>query len=277
MATPAYYKWSDTLGADFTKKVLLVCENRPCTVDDFVSYVNQTSDFKSTMLYPNNVRQMINRMGDAKIVEEHARQVPVRFPEFSKLLKEYQDGILLYRIEQDEIWKKIVVNDSLLKVFHSQNKEKFRWSPRVSFLEVYVTTDSVVNLAYNEILSGKDFKDVAERYTMRPGYKEKKGVWELTPVETNEVTRRAFAVPIDSVSRPFQYPTGWSIVKPIAKDSAHAKTFEEATPELLSAYQENASKIREEEWLKELRNRYPVVLKKEALSEAFKKKPVAQQ
>jgi parvulin-like peptidyl-prolyl isomerase len=214
-------------------------------------------------------------MADAKIVDEHARQIPDRYPEFSKLLKEYQDGILLYRIEQDEIWKKIVVNDSLLKIFHGENKEKFRWPARVSFAEVYVTTDSVVNLAYKEIKSGKDFSDVAERYTMRPGYKEKKGVWELTPVETNEVTRRAAAVPIDSISRPFQYPTGWSIVKVIAKDSAHAKTFTEATPELLSAYQEHASKIREEEWLMELRNRYPVVLKKEVLSEAFKNTPVA--
>ena len=271
--TPASSSWSDTLAPALMKKVLLVCQGRPYTVGDFVEHVNASSELKSMLLQPNNVQQMINRMADAKIVDEHARQIPDLYPEFSKLLKEYQDGILLYRVEQDEIWKKIVVNDSLLKIFHSENKEKFRWPPRVSFAEVYVTTDSVVNLAYNEIKSGKDFNDVAERYTMRPGYKEKKGVWELTPMETNEVTRRAFAVPIDSVSRPFQYPTGWSIVKPIAKDSAHAKTFTEATPELLSAYQEHASKVREEEWLTELRNRYPVVLKKEVLSEAFKKTP----
>ena len=273
--TPASFSWSDTLAPELKKKVLMVCQGRPFTVGDFVEHVNETSDLKTMLLQSNNVQQMINRMADAKIVEEHAREIPDRYPEFSKLLKEYQDGILLYRIEQDEIWKKIVVNDSLLKIFHGENKEKFRWPPRVSFAEVYVTTDSVVNLAYKEIMSGKKFSDVAERYTMRPGYKEKKGLWDLTPVETNEVTHRAFAVPIDSVSRPFQYPTGWSIVKPIAKDTAHAKTFTEATPELLSAYQEHASKVREEEWLTELRNRYPVALKKEVLSEAFKKTPVA--
>ena len=66
-------------------------------------------------------------------------------------------------------------------------------------------------------------------------------------------------------------------VKAISKDSAHAKTFEEATPELLSAYQEHASKVREQNWLTELRNHYPVVLRKELLSEAFKRKPVAKQ
>lgn len=272
--TSASYTWSDTLSPELRKKVLLVCQGRPYTVEDFVAHVNVTAELKAMLLQSKNVQQMINKMADAKIVEENARQIPQRYPAFNKLLKEYQDGILLYRIEQDEIWKKIVVNDSLLKIFHGESKEKFRWPARVSFAEVYVTTDSVANLAYKEILSGKDFGDVAERYTMRPGYKEKKGVWELTPVETNEVTKRASSVPIDSVSPPFQYPTGWSIVKVIAKDSAHTKTFAEATPELLSAYQEHASKVREEEWLTELRNRYPIVLRKEALSEAFKKKPV---
>ena len=275
--TPSTSTWSDTLKSDFKTKVLFLCENRPSTVDDFVQHVNASGEFKSVFLYPKDVRHMVERMSGAKVVEENARLVPQRYPAFSKLLKEYQDGILLYRIEQDEIWKKVVVNDSLLKIFHSQSKEKFRWPVRVSFAEVYVTTDSVVNLAYKEILSGKDFNDVAERYTMRPGYKEKKGMWELTPVETNEVTHHAFAVPIDSIAPPFNHTTGWSIVKAISKDSAHAKTFEEATPELLSAYQEHASKVREQNWLTELRNHYPVVLRKELLSEAFKRKPVAKQ
>jgi peptidyl-prolyl cis-trans isomerase SurA len=275
--TPVSYTWSDTLTSELKTKVLLVCQGRPFTVADFVEHVNATAELKSLLLQSNNVRQMVNRMADAKIVEEHARQIPDRYPAFNKLLKEYQDGILLYRIEQDEIWKKIVVNDSLLKIFHGENKEKFRWPARVSFAEVYVTTDSVANLAYKEIKSGKNFSDVAERYTMRSGYKEKKGVWELTPVETNEVTQHAFSMAVDSIAPPFKYATGLSILKTIAKDSAHAKTFTESTPELLSAYQEHASKVREDEWLTELKNRYPVVLRKEVLSEAFKKTPVAKQ
>jgi len=275
--TPSSITWSDTLAPDLKKKVLFLCEERRYTVEDFVAHVNTTVEFKSMFLHPKSVQQMIDRMAEAKIVEENALKIPERYPAFNRLLKEYQDGILLYRIEQDEIWKKVVVNDSLLKIFHSQNVEKFRWPERVSFSEVYATSDSVVNLAYKEIMAGKNFNDVAERYTMRPGYKEKKGAWELTPVGTNEVTGRAFSMRVDSITPPFKHVTGWSIVKTIAKDSAHAKTFEEATPELLSSYQEHASKVREQEWLAELRNRYPVVLRKETLSEAFKRKPVARQ
>jgi peptidyl-prolyl cis-trans isomerase SurA len=275
--TPAAYTWSDTLSADLKKKVLFLIGDRRNTVEDFVTYVSATADLKSMLLLPKNVEQMINKMADAKIVEEHAREIPGRYPEFNKLLKEYEDGILLYRIEQDEIWKKVVVNDSLLKIYYGENKEKFRWPERVNFAEVFLTSDSIAQVAYKEILKGKKFSDVAEQYTMRQGYKEKKGEWGLTVTTLNDVSRYAAGLAVDSTAPPFSHPGGWSIVKVLAKDSSRVKSFEESTPELLSAYQEYAAKAREQEWLSELKTRYPVVLKKEVLPEAFKRKPVAQQ
>jgi peptidyl-prolyl cis-trans isomerase SurA len=246
-------------------------------VEDFVAHVNTTTEFKSLGLVPKSVQLMVNRMSEAKIVEENARRVPDRYPAFNKLLKEYQDGILLYRIEQDEIWKKIVVNDSLLKVYHDANKEKFRWPERVNFAEILVTSDSLAQVAYKEIQKGKEFGEVAEKYTMRQGYKEKKGSWGLTPNSLNELSRYAAVLAIDSISPPFAHPNGWSIINVLEKDSSRAKSFDEAMPELLSAYQEHAAKMREQEWLTDLKARHPVLLRKEVLSEAFKRKPVAKQ
>jgi peptidyl-prolyl cis-trans isomerase SurA len=277
MVTPTFAKWSDTLAPELKTKVLFKCENRPYTVEDFVAHVNATADFKSSVLDAKNVQNMINRMGDAKLVEEHARQIPERYASFNKLLKEYQDGILLYRIEQDEIWKKVVVNDSLLQIYYNENMEKFRWPERVNFTEIYLTSDSLAQVAYKQVLKGKNFSDVAEQFTMRQGYKEKKGEWGFTPNSLNEVTRYAAGLPVDSIAPPFANSGGWSIVKVLGKDTSHVKSFEESTPELLSAYQENAAKVREQEWLSELKTRFPIILRKELLPQAFKGKPVDKQ
>ncbi len=78
---------------------------------------------------------------------------------------------------------------------------------------------------------------------------------------------------IDSVSTFFQYENGWSIIKALGRDSAHTKTFEEAGPELASAFQEQASKVREQNWLTLLRQKYGVAVNDAMLAEAFKKKP----
>ena len=275
--TPASWVWSDTLTPAMKKMVLITCEGRPVTIGDFVEQVNNSAEFKSLFLTPKNVSHMVERLSEVKLMEEHARQVPQRYPAFSKLLREYQDGILLYRIEQDEVWKKVVVNDSLLKIYYGQTKENYRWPKRVNFAEIYATTDSVIQLAYAEIKKGKDFGEVAEKFTMRAGYKEKKGIWGFTPDSVNIFSRYAAKLRIDSIAPPFAQPDGWSIIKVIAKDSAHIKTFEESTPELMSAYQEYASKVRQEDWLTDLKSRYPVMYNKLLLLEAFKRKPVATQ
>jgi parvulin-like peptidyl-prolyl isomerase len=79
---------------------------------------------------------------------------------------------------------------------------------------------------------------------------------------------------VDSVTAPFKYQNGWSIIKVIGKDSACVKTFEEAMPEVASGYQEIVSKKREQEWVEALKNKYPVTVNKEALTQAFKRKRV---
>jgi hypothetical protein len=134
-----------------------------------------------------------------------------------------------------------------------------------------------VRAAFKEIKAGKEFGDVAEKYTMRSGYKEKKGMWGLTPNSSNEISSHAATLAVDSISQPFEHANGWSIIKVLGKDSSRVKTFEEAKPELMSTYQESAAKLRQDEWVTELKQRYPVVLNREMLMQAFKRKPVATQ
>ena len=273
--TPSNWTWSDTLTSARKKQTLFTCEGRPYSINDFVEHVNASAEFKGMVLNPKNIQYMITRMSEAKIVEEHARHVPDRYTGFSKLLKEYEDGILLYRIEQDEVWKKVVVNDSLLKEYYNANKAKFMWPNRVNFAEIFTTRDSLAQAAYKELQAGKDFGEVAEKYTMRAGYKEKKGLWGLTPDSLNFYSRYAAKLPVDSTTAPFEHPDGYSIIHVIAKDPAHEKSYEEAMPELMSSYQEYAAKQRLERWLSDLRAKYTVVLHKELLPEAFTRKPVA--
>jgi peptidyl-prolyl cis-trans isomerase SurA len=275
--SPGSSTWADTLTPQLRQRTLFTCNDRKYTVNDFIDHVNMTNEFRTMLLNPRSVQYMIERMSEGKIVEEHARQVPKRYPAFSKLLREYQDGILLYRVEQDEVWKKVVVNDSLLKVFYDSTKSNYRWPYRVNFAEIFVTSDSLIKVAYQEVKSGKDFGEVAERYTMRSGYKEKKGEWGWTPTVANDLSRRAALLKVDSISAPFESADGWSVVKSLGRDSARTKTFEEAKPELMSTYQEQASKLRQDQWVSELKQRYPVVLNRELLLQAFKRKPVATQ
>jgi peptidyl-prolyl cis-trans isomerase SurA len=271
------YGWKDTLTAEVLKLTIIRTTGHPFTANDFTEKMLTTNEYKNYPLSPDNIWLLANKMLDVAAIEEHARHAVDRFPILSNLLKEYEEGILLYRIEQDEVWKKVIVNDSLLREYYNLHKEEYRWPDRVYFAEIFTLADSAAKEAYWKVKYGEEFYDVAQEYTNRAGYKEKKGIWGYQPYTLNELSSKASTMDVDSVSEPFQYQSGWSIIKTIAKDPPHIKSFEDATPEVASGYQEAATKKREQDWVETLKNKYPVTLIKEALKDAFKRKRVEDQ
>ncbi|MGD1043928.1 MAG: peptidylprolyl isomerase [Bacteroidota bacterium] len=269
--------WKDTLSAEMLKTTIIHSIGKPFTINDFAENVITTNDLKSYILTPDNIWMLTNKLLDVAAVREHARHAAERYPVLASLLKEYEEGILLYRVEQDEIWKKVMVNDSLLKEYYNAHKEEYRWPERVNFAEIFTVTDSIAKAAYWKVQYGENFLDVAEEYTNRSGYQEKKGVWGFQPFATNDLSLKASIMAVDSVSEPFQYQSGWSIIKTLAKDSAHVKSFEDATAEVAGGYQEAATKQREQDWVEALKKKYPVTINKEVLTEAFKRKRVESQ
>ena len=275
--TAGIYGWKDTLTAEVLKMTIIHTTGTPFTVNDFAEKMLTTDEFKTYPLSPVSIWLIANKLLDVVAVEEDARHSSERFPFLASLLKEYEEGILLYRIEQDEVWKKVIVNDSLLREYYAMHKEEYRWPERVCFAEIFTLADSAAKEAYWKVKYGEDFYDVAQEYTNRSGYKEKKGDWGYQPDTLNNLSIKASTMAVDSVSEPFEFQSGWSIIKTIAKDPPHVKSFEDATPEVASGYQEVATKKREQEWVETLKNKYPVTINKEALKDAFKRKRVEDQ
>jgi len=262
--------WRNTLPAEFLEKTLLRGGILTMTVGDAIEKMQENNEFQRESFTHQYLQQTIYTMAENLSLDEYALSRIPHYPALDLLLNEYADGLLLDKIEQEEVWKKIPVSDSLLQRYFEQHKENYRWSSRVNFAEIYVPTDSTANAIYKKIRQGKNFQELAEKNTTRPGYQEKKGVWGFQLFAANSLSDIASKLPIDSVTPPFRYEEGWSILKVLARDSAQAKTFEEAKPEVLSEYQNDAVERRKLEWVKELRNKYPVVINSEILGEAVK-------
>ncbi len=86
----------------------------------------------------------------------------------------------------------------------------------------------------------------------------------------DERSKKADSLAIDGVSPPFYYQNGYSLVRLEAREPARQKTFEEATPEVSTSFQDAESKRLEKEWMNGLKARFPVLEYKESLKDAFK-------
>lgn len=271
--TPSSDDWTREVKSEWLLQPLFSYAGKSFTVRQFLDYVRSDQELRATQWTAEQLESMLDQIVKSLLLEHHGSTAADRHPGFSRLMKEYENGVLIYRLDQDEIWKKIQMNDSLLQAFYDTTKDEYTFEDRVRFLEIHVPTDSAATAMYQRIVRGEDFRALAEAYTTRPGYKEKKGEWELLPVRNNGLTQRAGSMAVDSVSLPFAFEGGWSIIKTLAREPARTKTFQEALPEVTSKYQEQASKEREHKWIESLKSRYPVTINPERLSDAFKSRP----
>jgi len=264
--------WQDTLTAEILKETLIKSKDSQFKVKDFIEKIATTNENNDFSLNPPGVWVLVKKIVDVVALEQQARHAAKKYPLLVQLVQESKEATLKERIEQDEVRGKIVVNDSLLRKYFDAHTDEYRWPERVNFAEIHTSTDSIAKVVYDKIKKGMDFLNAAKEYTNRSGYREKKGVWGFQVFAFNNLSLKASKMAIDSVTAPFKFEGGWSIIKALGRDSAKVKTFEEAIPEVTTAYQEEASIRREQEWIKFLMKKYPVTINKEVLTNAFKEK-----
>ncbi len=298
-------KWDSTISSKVRSSILFTFTNTKITVDSVIALSKNNAELKNLDLKSTaTVPAIINKVGIGLVTEYHARQLESKFPEFGRTMKEYEEGILLFKAEQENVWNKVQPSDSLLKRFHADRRANYTWPERVNIQEIFVATDSIARFVKNAMvgytvnslvvkksktksknkriefdtikisIAPISFDSAAVRFNTRGTSIEKRGVLGLQPITTNDLTSRAWNMPSKDTSAYFPFEGGFSFIKPIQKDAAREKTFAETASEVSSAFQEFETKRLSDAWYENLKKKYPVQLSKEALAKTFAKETV---
>jgi peptidyl-prolyl cis-trans isomerase SurA len=199
-----------------------------------------------------------------------ARDVSARFPEFEKIMDDYKNGIMLFELENKRIWTKVVPDSTKERKYYEEHKARFMWSERVDVSEIYVYNDSQSTALYKRVINGENFDTLAKKYTERPGFKEKAGHWGLMTKDENEMSKKAFDFTVDDVKEPFNFQSGFSVVKLNRRVPIAQKTYDEARQEVASQYQDELSSELRLDWVNELRKKYKRIINTKVIEEAWK-------
>lgn len=290
--------WDSTVTAQIRDRVLLTYGTEKVTVGTVIDLSKENIELKGLLLKdPATVETIVTKVGNGLIAEYYARQMENTFPDFARTMKEYEDGILLFKAEQENVWNKVQPTDSALRLYYDANRSKYTFPDRIEIQEIYVQNDSLVQLVKKAIngysvdslvakksrarskkvqydtitiaIAPISFDSAAALYNKRGTTMEKRGNWGMIPVSTNDLTARAWTMAAGDSLNPVPYENGFSFVKVIKKDPAREKTFEEAQSEVSGAFQEYETKRLSDNWYETLKKKYPVVLKPEALQQTF--------
>ena len=261
-------KWDSSFTAAVRAREIFSFAGQKITIDSVINLVKAEKDLQGLPLaLRGSSIKILDKASKDLLLEYKARSIESEFPDFDKTIKEYEEGSVLFKAEQNEVWNKISTSDSALHVYYDANRSKFTWPDRVNVQEIFVPTDSaskVVAFLLNK--QNLPFDSVAAQFNSRLSTKQKNGVWGLMPTASNALTQKAWNMNVGEMSDFFPYENGFSIIKVLEKSPAGDKTFTEAGSELSSAFQESESKRLENEWYESLLKKYPVSVYKEALT-----------
>jgi peptidyl-prolyl cis-trans isomerase SurA len=267
--------WDSSFTAATRAKELFSFAGEKISVDSVIRLVSANQELRGLPLSsPSTFTTIVDKISKNLIVEFKARTMETQYPDFARIMKEYEEGIMLFKAEQNEVWNKVMINDSAMHIYFNANRSKYTWPDRVNIQEIFIPTDSVGKVVTFLLKKQKlPFDSVAAQYNTRQSTIDKRGDWGMIPVTTNDLTQRGWTMKQGEVSESFPYENGHTIIRVLGKDPAREKMFQEAGSELSSAFQEFESKRLENEWYESLKKRYPITKNKEALKDVSEQAP----
>ena len=244
--------------------------NHTETVNDFYSKIKSDTEFSGKKFTADILNKGVKKLSEQLLLEEKALSLEKSDAQFADLMKDYQNGIFIFKLQEEEVWNKVTVDSVKLYDFYQKNIQKYSWPDRVAYTEIYSKKDSVIKSYYSLLKSGENF-DVLAANTERTQVKDKNGKYDLQAVGSTEFSKIVNGLTnIGDYTEPVPNPGGFSILRLDFKAPARLKTFEEAKAEVSGQYQEYESKRLENEYIDSLKKKYSPVIYYDELRSAFK-------
>ncbi|MCX7735161.1 MAG: peptidylprolyl isomerase [Candidatus Kapabacteria bacterium] len=260
--------WSKDISPELRNKNLYTFNNNNYKVDYVINRMNKQNDLRGFGLNTNDFKVAIDKLTDPLVYDAISPQLEKEYPDYANLLKEFKDGILLFKVEAMEVWDKLKFDSVLARSYWDTTKHKYITQPIYDISEIYVLSDSLANDIYNRLKAGSDFAELAKQHTQRAGYREKNGHWGRVTAKDNQLAKIVIEDNLKpgEFSKPHRYDNGFSIVKLNDYEAPRQKTFEEAIPDFAPTFQDLLQKHLSEKWISSLKAKYNVKVDKDKLT-----------
>jgi peptidyl-prolyl cis-trans isomerase SurA len=109
--------------------VIATYKDGKVSITDFVSYLGRNRDFMASMATTENLSSVINNSADNAILMKVAVKENVeKDPDYIAQLTEYENGLLSFKVDQEELWRNIKITPEELSAYYESNKDKYSFT-----------------------------------------------------------------------------------------------------------------------------------------------------
>lgn len=240
------------------REVIFTFDHSSGTIDTAISIAKGDKDLQGQILNWRGLNMIVDQAANKLVFDHYALAEARTYPAFDSLMTQYEDGILIYNVERNNVWDKIETSDSLLKPYYFAHISRYYWPRRVDLSEIHVATDSAAKAIYRMLKDGDSFDTLAAKYNKSPRLVKEDGHAGMFADSSSALAIKAFTMKEGEFSKPIVYDYGYSIIKVNKFVPSQPKTFEEAKGEVSSDYQDVESKRIQKSWLERLRKEFGV-------------------
>ena len=265
--------WADGIKKESYDKVIYKFQNNTVDIEQFIKDINTKTELKGIALNREGINLGIKRVIEPAVFNHLSKNLEQEYPDFAALMREFRDGILLFKIEAMEVWDKLKFDTVEARKYYEANKSKFFTDVMTEVTEVHLFNDSIANEVYNRVKAGENIENIAEIETQRSGYREKKGKWDAVSTKSHKIGKLVIenSAKEGDVFGPVKIDNGYSVIKVNKIMQPKQKTFEQAIPDFASTLQDLTQKKLTSNWLDSIKKKHQVVIDKKVINEINKK------
>ena len=205
--------------------------------------------------------KVLNDFVNEKALYHEELNLANKYPEFKALMREYEEGIMLFEATKINVWDKASKDTVGLKAFHAAHRMNYMWDERIEVATVTIDSGAIDKLPTIKKWAAKKPLNVVVAKA------EKKGI----PIH---VTRRIYqkdeTLPNGLAwvqGQKADLPDGMGFVKVERIIPSQPKSLEEARGYIIADYQDQLEK----EWVASLEKKYPVTVDEKVFKSLIRK------
>lgn len=227
---------------------------------DFAKFVQKNQRIQENVDKDVYLNQLFTNFEKESCLDFMDKNLEDQYPEFKELVQEYHDGILLFNLTDEKIWTKAVKDTVGLQEYFSNNSDNYNWGERVNATVYELKDNKVLDQVKQIIEENNNDGDIAKALDndsirsvqIFPDVYEKGDNKYVDMVEW----KTGISGPINSdVEELIVFVKITEIIPP------QPKRLDEARGLVTADYQTYL----EEEWVEQLKNKYPVTVNEDVL------------
>ncbi|MDG1778016.1 MAG: peptidylprolyl isomerase [Flavobacteriaceae bacterium] len=245
------------------KDQFIKIQNRVLTHDDFLIFLNKKRSLKNNSSTSELVLRSYNTFLEEQLMQYKKDRLPLENKEYAQILKEYEEGLMLFDIMQEKIWDG-AKNDSIGLLNHYEsNQAKFIASAEITGTIARSKKKSALKKIIKMWSDGRSNDDITnDLNAKRQQIILSTGSFEIdNPLLPKKVKFK------EGISSIFPIEDSYVVLNISAQSPQKMQSFEDSKGAVISSYQAELEK----HWIENLRTKYNISINKNAL-DALKSK-----